>query len=91
VSLRQRVERLEKLLHPDDFCCECMVVTFRYADEPDPRPPVCPRCGRGPGDYPAGTVRGFVVGRPAVYGLKELQAAGPVDEQDEQGNLADDQ
>ena len=77
MSLRARVERLEKLLRPDGFCPECMLVRFRFADEPDPRPPVCPRCGRGPGDYPAGTVRTIVVHRPAEYGLKELPPALP--------------
>jgi hypothetical protein len=42
-----------------------MVVRFTTAGEPDPRPPVCPRCGRGPEDYPPGTVRAVVVPRPA--------------------------
>lgn len=64
MSLRDRIKRLEKLVRPDGFCCQCMVVVFRTAGEPDPRPPVCPRCGRGPGDYPPGTVRGFVLHRP---------------------------
>jgi hypothetical protein len=36
MSLRDRIERLEKKLRPDDFCPECMRLTFRYADEPDP-------------------------------------------------------
>jgi hypothetical protein len=74
MSLRARVERLEKQLRVDDFCPECMRVVFRFADEPDPLPPVCPRCGRGPGDYPEGMVRGIVLCRPAEYGLKELPA-----------------
>jgi hypothetical protein len=52
-------------------------IAFRYADEPDPRPAVCLRCGRGQGDYPAGTVRGFVVYRHPVYGLKELSPDPP--------------
>jgi hypothetical protein len=74
MSLRTRLERLEKLLKPDGFCCQCMTIVFRDADEPDPRPARCPRCGRGPGDYPAGQLRSFVVVRPVVYGLKELPA-----------------
>jgi hypothetical protein len=74
MSLRARVERLEKLVQPDGLCCHCMRVVFRLADEPDPRPPVCPVCGRGPGDYPEGTVRSIVVHRPLAYGLKELPA-----------------
>jgi hypothetical protein len=72
--LRARIERLEKLLRPDDFCCDCMRLVFRVAGEPDPRPPVCPRCGRGPSDHPADRVRAFVIHRPAAYGLKELSA-----------------
>jgi hypothetical protein len=58
-----------------------MTLRFRHADEPDPRPAVCPKCGRGPGDYPAGTVRTFVIHWPAECGLKEL----PLPEPDEPG------
>jgi hypothetical protein len=72
MSLRTRLERLEKLLQPDGFCCQCMCIVFRYDDEPDPRPARCPRCGRGAGDYPAGQLRTFVVVRAVVYGLKQL-------------------
>jgi hypothetical protein len=72
MSLRARIDRLEKRFQPDGFCCRCMRVAFRFAGEPDPRPPICPICGRGPGDYPEDLVRAFVIHRPLVCGLKEL-------------------
>jgi hypothetical protein len=64
MGMRDRLTRLERQIGPGDgFCPRCMVVSFRFADEPDPRPPVCPKCGRGPGDYPRGLVRGFIIHR----------------------------
>jgi hypothetical protein len=40
--------RLEKLAG-DDFCRACMMLQFRWEEEPG-RPEVCPECGRGPDD-----------------------------------------
>jgi hypothetical protein len=81
MSLRARIEKLEKRFNPNNFCGECMRLVFRHADEPDSRPAVCPSCNRGPDDYPSRPVRVFVLHRPAVYGLKELpgppEPAGP--------------
>jgi hypothetical protein len=81
MSFRDRIRRVEQLLQGDNFCPQCMRVHFAHHDEPDLRPPVCPRCGRGPADYPAGVVRRFVVHRPPEYGLEEPpespDSAGP--------------
>jgi hypothetical protein len=64
MSLRGIRNLLHRLAGEDDRCCpECRVVTFGWADDPPP-PPVCPGCGRGPGDYPVGMVRAFLVHRP---------------------------
>jgi hypothetical protein len=70
MSLRACVERLEKLHRPDSFCPGCAQLTFRFASQPGPRPPVCPRCARGPGDYPPGIVRGFIIHLPSEQDLK---------------------
>lgn len=74
MSPKRLLAELRKLSAGDGFCQGCMVTHFRTMDDPR-RPEVCPKCGRGPGDYHPQMVREFVIRRPAVYGLKELAAS----------------
>jgi hypothetical protein len=64
MSLKERLARLEKLYVRDTFCTLCQTVVFRFSDDPDPRPAVCPSCGRRPDELPRGVLRAFVVHRP---------------------------
>jgi hypothetical protein len=73
MSIRSRLRRLEEQARADDFCSACMTVQFQFADAPDGRPPTCPRCGRGPGDY-GNIVRGFRIGRAATPDVGDAAA-----------------
>jgi hypothetical protein len=82
MSIRSRLEKLERNA-PDDFCPTCMVIRFVMSGDPE-RPKRCPDCKRGPGDYPAGMVRDFVIhkverqpeNRPAVDPLPPSSLEG---------------
>jgi hypothetical protein len=65
MSLRSRLEKLERSDDLPDFCATCQMLSFSVKGEPE-RPAICPDCGRTwPDDY-GSMIREIVVCPPHV-------------------------